>query len=46
MSKEINKVDGKEISINQREKILEIKQDLPYPMTVLSISSDIDMEGV
>ena len=29
-----------------REKILEIKQDLPNPMTVLSISTDVMTEGM
>lgn len=29
----------------EREKIMEIKQDLPYPMTVLSIATHINAEG-
>ena len=39
MSKEINKVDGKEISINQREKILEFESAL------ISIADGVDIEG-
>ncbi len=29
----------------EREKLIEVKQDLPYPMTVLSITSNVDVEG-
>ena len=29
----------------QKEKILEIKQDLPYPMTILSLATFINAEG-
>ena len=29
----------------EREKLIEVKQDLPYPMTVLSIATNIDVEG-
>ncbi len=29
----------------EREKLLEIKQDLPYPMTVLSVASNVNVEG-
>ena len=29
----------------EREKLIEIKQDLPYPMTILSIASHINVEG-
>ena len=30
----------------EREKIIEVRQDLPYPMTVLSIVTQINAEGV
>ena len=30
----------------QREKVIEIKQDLPYPMTLLSLTSNLEMEGI
>ena len=29
----------------EREKLLEVKQDLPYPMTVLSIATNVNVEG-
>ena len=29
----------------EREKLIEVKQDLPYPMTVISIASNINVEG-
>ena len=29
----------------EREKVIEVKQDLPYPMTVLSIATNVDVEG-
>ncbi len=29
----------------EREKLIEVKQDLPYPMTVLSIATNLDVEG-
>ena len=29
----------------EREKLIEVRQDLPYPMTVLSIASNINVEG-
>ena len=29
----------------EREKLIEVKQDLPYPMTVLSIASHVNAEG-
>ena len=29
----------------EREKLLEIKQNLPYPMTVLSVASNVNVEG-
>jgi hypothetical protein len=29
----------------EREKLVEVRQDLPYPMTVLSIASNINVEG-
>ena len=30
----------------QREKLIEIRQDLPYPMTVLSLATQINAEGI
>jgi hypothetical protein len=30
----------------EREKLIEVKQDLPYPMTVLSIASQVNAEGI
>ena len=29
----------------EREKLIEVRQDLPYPMTVLSIATNLDVEG-
>ena len=29
----------------EREKLIEVRQDLPYPMTVLSIASNVNVEG-
>ena len=29
----------------ERDKVVEVKQDLPYPMTVLSIASNISLGG-
>jgi len=29
----------------EREKLIEVRQDLPYPMTVLSIASHVNAEG-
>ena len=30
----------------EREKLVEVRQDLPYPMTVLSIATEVNMEGM
>ncbi len=30
----------------EREKLIEVRQDLPYPMTVLSIASEVNAEGI
>jgi hypothetical protein len=29
----------------EREKLIEVRQDLPYPMTVLSIATHVNAEG-
>ena len=29
----------------EREKLIEVSQDLPYPMTVLSVASNVNVEG-
>jgi len=49
MGKELDLKTGQQrfftASTYEREKLIEVRQDLPYPMTVLSIATHINAEG-